>query len=200
MPQPIRFPATVEQLSRHTPDVASYRLRADLYFGLKQWEKAYDDYTVLDKEYKVRNDTVFQNRGICLYNMRKYDDAIRDFNRSLTYNRENATAVTYRGDCYLRLDKIPSALRDYNKAIAMDDKNAFAYAQRGRIHFLMQEYKEAIDDLDKAIRLEPSAEAYYYRGAAKDMLHDRDGACEDLQKAAGMRYMKAVQKSKEICR
>ncbi|MFB1490751.1 MULTISPECIES: ferredoxin--NADP reductase [unclassified Thiocapsa] len=29
MAQPIRFPATVEHITRHTPDVASYRLRAD---------------------------------------------------------------------------------------------------------------------------------------------------------------------------
>lgn len=29
MAQPIRFPATVEQVTRHTPDVATYRLRTD---------------------------------------------------------------------------------------------------------------------------------------------------------------------------
>ena len=29
MAQPIRFPATVEQVTHHTPDVATYRLRAD---------------------------------------------------------------------------------------------------------------------------------------------------------------------------
>ena len=63
-----------------------------------------------------------------------------------------------------------------------------------------KDYHNAIQDFDKAIEIEFNyAEAYYYRGNAKYLLNDRDGACLDWSKAAELGYIIAYKKLEINC-
>ena len=62
------------------------------------------------------------------------------------------------------------------------------------------DYQDAIQDFDKAIEIEPNyAEAYYYRGNAKQSLDDKVGACLDWGKAAELGYIIAYKKLEKFC-
>ena len=64
----------------------------------------------------------------------------------------------------------------------------------------MKKYELAIEDLNVVIkRCNNHAQAYYLRGACKDALHDYDGACRDMQKAASFHYQEAVNRVKKYC-
>ena len=58
----------------------------------------------------------------------------------------------------------------------------------------------ALEDLNKAIKINPTATAYFYRGAIKDMKKDSKGACADIGAAAEMGHEEAQNLKDKICR
>ena len=65
----------------------------------------------------------------------------------------------------------------------------------------MKKYNEAVSDFSLSIKLNPkSSDAYFFRGACKDALFDKEGACLDLKKAAALHHKEAVDKLDRYCR
>ena len=63
----------------------------------------------------------------------------------------------------------------------------------------MKKFDLALEDLTKSIKISPSGEAYFYRGAVKDLMKDKNGACQDLTKARDMGNEEAVEKLRRLC-
>ena len=62
---------------------------------------------------------------------------------------------------------------------------ALVYINRGFIHLHLKEYQAALEDSNLALELDPNLQqAYQNRGAARLGLGDKQGAKEDLQRAA----------------
>ncbi|MDC3275067.1 hypothetical protein OAU54_01995 [Flavobacteriaceae bacterium] len=85
------------------------------------------------------------------------------------------------------------AISSYDMVIELISEQDILYHMaifnRGMSYFLQDDdylYFKAIEDFTSAIELPQFSmlsEAYYFRGAAKYRVFDRDGACEDFKKS-----------------
>lgn len=86
------------------------------------------------------------NHGIQLFQEKKYQQAIEQFNLALQKNSKNAEIYFYRGTCYLMLHKPSIALVDFNQYLSMESIISDAYLHRGLAHQSLKNYTFAHED------------------------------------------------------
>ncbi len=144
------------------------------------------------REIEFSPDTAFPyvKRGSVYREAGRYQEAIQDFTKALTYlpnepNFLNERAITYQnwGDFYIINNNITAAkeayghaLEDYTQVINLIDSPP-AYCMRGNIRALLGHYDEAIEDYQAALQKNPCerlilniyymlANTYQYKGAS----------------------------------
>jgi len=160
-----------------------YLLRAQTFAGLKQFEKALEDF---DEAIKLnpKNADAYNGRGITYRKLEQHERAIEDYNRAIELNPNYAKAYYNRGNAYRKLNQPERAIEDYNKAIELNPDYVEAYNNRGLAYSDLKQYERAIEDYNKAIELNPDyAKAYYNRGNAYRKLNQPERAIEDYNKA-----------------
>ena len=176
------------------------RHRGDMYFDAEKYDKAVVDYTELIMKYgEKKNDTIFLRRGSCYNNLGKYDLANTDFNKAITYNRENTFLYVYRAENKVKQKNYTAAQIDLNKALSVDSKNLKALELRAQIYFNQNKFLLAIEDLNYVIKIKPTSEAYYQRAVCKQLSKDPKGPCEDLIKAATMGHEESKRIAAKNC-
>lgn len=149
-------------------------------------------------EYTLWNDVVqkspqkaraYSNRGVALLNLKRYDEAINDFNKTLSLNKTFKNAYFNRGSVYYYKKEYDKAIADFSKTIALDSTYALAYNNLGAILLERHQFSEAVSYFDKAILNDTNyAAAYNNRGVLSKALGN-------YQKAA-IDYKKAIEKNK----
>ena len=92
----------------------------------------YDDALKAANDGLKKNDeftNLYVNRGVALYNLGRYDDAIEDFNRVLIHrNNVNTAAIEathrYKGLAFEKLGRIEEAITDYKMLLRYDPQSA----------------------------------------------------------------------------
>lgn len=92
------------------------------------------------------------NRGSIYSNMREYEKALVDFNKSIEFLDEYANLYNNRGMVLHRLGRYEEALADFDKAIELED-TAISYLNRGLTQTELNNITQAEDDYDKALEL-----------------------------------------------
>lgn len=119
----------------------------------------------------------------------RHREAINKYDAALLLKRNYTEAYFGRGDAKLKLKDYRGALADYDTfllryfILEVEDKAK----GRGGINFdlvAMKSYAEL---------------AYYNRGAAKEMLGDKVGACKDFRKSCAAGNKRACKASKNAC-
>ena len=86
-----------------------------------------------------------------------------------------------RADEQEEVGDLAGALETLSTAIISDSANPKLHALRGRLHHLRKEWREAIADFDPALALKPTTPTtLFFRGRARSMLDDLDGALADF--------------------
>lgn len=94
---------------------------------------------------------IYNNRGICYYNLRQYNSALADYDKAAQLNPEDAEIYFNKGRTYKKLDQLGRAIASYDKAIELNPKHAAAY---NNLAFLLATAKEKkYFDGGKAVRL-----------------------------------------------
>jgi tetratricopeptide (TPR) repeat protein len=96
------------------------------------------------------------NRGITYFRLKRYDDALADFEQAVRLEPSQSSAYAYRGQAYAALQRHGEALADQDKAIWLDPSNALAYNARGITYSLQGRDDEALADYGRAIQLDPN--------------------------------------------
>jgi tetratricopeptide (TPR) repeat protein len=125
-------------------------------------------------------------RGILYTGMGKNDEAVDDFSRALTLDRNRAEAHRCRGVALLAKDLADLALDDLNTAVQLAPDDAEALYQRAQLLLHMKDGHRAIDDCRRALQLDPKyARAYQALAEAysKDSPPDYVGAVACYQEA-----------------
>lgn len=100
--------------------------------------------------------------GMVYYRWGHYDQAIREFNRSLRLNPANPRTFFYRGNAWRLKHNFPRALKDYDRALALEHHHRYYY-QRSQVLVRMGRIDEAIADMKTAVRLRPGYQSYRRR-------------------------------------
>ena len=180
-------------------DSLAYKKRANAYFMSENYAAAIADYTLLLTKYKVRDVTIPFNRGISYNKSGMYEKAVKDFTTSLMFDRENAEAYLQRAWANIQLNHISTAMADYLNAEHLSPKKPGIFEARGDLLYKLNKFQESIKDYDKAISLKSSPVLYYKRGQSKEMLKNKDEACQDYKKAYESGYEDAKEKTDNYC-
>jgi tetratricopeptide (TPR) repeat protein len=127
--------------------------------GMTLWNDVIKKYQTIPQAYI--------NRGIIFAGEKKYDEALRDYNKALEIEPQFSKAYNNRGGLMRSLKKYEEAIADFNKAIEIQPDYTIAYNNRGLLMNITKRYDQAISDYSKAISLKKDyAEAYSNRGIA----------------------------------
>jgi Tfp pilus assembly protein PilF len=96
----------------------------------------------------------YNNRGLANSNLRRYQDAVKDYSQAIRMNPEDAIAYNNRGNAYYAMMKYEPAESDYNDSIAINPQYANAYLNRGLAHYQMDKNDQACMDFKKACDLQ----------------------------------------------
>jgi len=96
------------------------------------------------------SDKTFNKQGIDHARSGEYQQAIEDFNQTISLDSNNAKAYYNRGLVYAHLGKSQQALEDFNQTISLDPNNTEAYFSRGHVYYDLGKKDRACNDWRKA--------------------------------------------------
>ena len=122
------------------------------------------------EEFSVENESnpvEWNNKGVALYLLGKYDEAIQAYDEAIRLDPEMAMAWNNKGWALHKLGKYDEAIQAYDKAIELKPEYAHAWNNKGETLRSQGNYADAILALDEAIRLDPkNAIVWYNKGLA----------------------------------
>lgn len=122
-------------------------------------------------------------KGNQLANIKKYTEALEQYQKALEIDPKNNRATLLIGLCYAQSGDLDAALPFVQRA-AKNNPSYTTFYNLGLVHSVRGESAEAIAALDRALELEPkSFEAYYQKGLAYGQIKKYALAIPAYQKA-----------------
>jgi tetratricopeptide (TPR) repeat protein len=129
--------------------------------------RAYDEALGYEKLSPVRKASIYSDRGVALWRLRRAEQALGDFDKAIELNPQFPQVYNNKGNALLELDRKLDAISAYGKAIELAPSYGVAYNNRGNARLEAGETEEAIEDFSAAIRYLPiNAVPYNGRGRA----------------------------------
>lgn len=131
-------------------DGALFEFQIECLSKINNLNLTYDYYSnliTLDSSMKG----IWSNRGIVLKKMKKYNEALQDYDKAIKYNNNDGLAYVNRGNLYCDLNKYNEALSDYRKALIIDSKHFKVYQLMGETFLKQNRLEEAREVLYKAL-------------------------------------------------
>lgn len=140
-----------------------YNSRAKIYELRGQLAQALKDYTKIielktkhpkDNDLKVstfsRLDYAYENRGVLLTKMGRYEESLSDFDKVIQISPDDPVAYRNRAIVYSNLGRLQDALNDYDKSLKLDPKNNQVWLNRGFVLDKLNRKNEAIENFGKS--------------------------------------------------
>lgn len=122
-------------------------------------------------------------KATSLIELKKYDEAIYNYNEALKFNDKNINIYLNIGIAKLNLKEYIEAIKYFSKVLELNPNYEIAYINRSSCYEKLEQYQDAIKDLDKAIELNQYNEnAYFYRGVYKQFIGLYDNSIDDFSK------------------
>ncbi len=157
-------------------------------------KEAHKIYRKLLKIYK-ENHLLYYFVGTTFLQLKKYNEAIINFEKSLTYNSNFAETYNNLGIALAEKKKYTFALNNYNKAINLKADYIDAYLNRGISFSKLKKYKEAIQDFNFVVNIDPyNSKAFNSLGNVLKELEKYDQAITSYEKAIKVdgNYLEAI--------
>jgi tetratricopeptide (TPR) repeat protein len=146
------IPLLTEQIEAE-PDDARLRLRrAELYIGLKQWERAIADYAEAIR-ISPNAHYLYGERGKAYAELGQFDKAFEDHSRLIELTPKDPGAWRARAELHVQMKQWEQAIADSNRAIELYPRDARLYDLRAVARLNIGEYSNAVDDWEEVLRL-----------------------------------------------
>ncbi len=114
---------------------------------------------------KSVNANELYHQGNTLYNLSRYEEALKHYENALEIKADYVEAWKEKGDTLYQLNQDEAAMDAYDRAIQLNPEYLEAWIKRGDVLNRLQRSSEAIASFDKALELLPeSAEAWNGKG------------------------------------
>ena len=135
------------------------------------------------------------SRGQTYQSLKRYEEALKDFDRAIELNSEYSGAISCRAQTYKYLKRYEEALKDFDRAIELDNDYAWASGNRGQIYQFLGQFESSLQDFDRAIELEPEDCEWdlYLRSLTLIKLDRPTEAQTDIQTAIALAQAKQVE-------
>lgn len=156
-----RIAALTAGIEKTPSDPQLYLQRGDLYFDIRSFDSAIDDYTraiALDDTL----DKAYFGRGMALGRKGAVDEGIADLSVFIARNPGDSVALTKRGVRHIWKGDFAAAEKDLTEAIRIDPSNAEAHDDLGVVLAQRGEHKTAETHFRATIRLDPSYQKAYH--------------------------------------
>lgn len=103
------------------------------------------------------------HRGLIYMNAMELDEAIRDFEKALTYVPEDWAAYNNLGCCYKYLGRFEEAVKYFEKAVEYmeDSKSLLPYSNMADCYEALGDYRKAIECYEKDLKLFPEYTSFW---------------------------------------
>jgi tetratricopeptide (TPR) repeat protein len=159
----LRWAETMVQAGKNADNAEVQRWGEQLANGLKAYEEkryevAVEMFTALLKHSEIQaqgRSIALSWRGQTYRSIKRYEEALKDFDCAIELNPKLDWAIGNRGITYRLIERYEEALKDFDCAIELNPKLDWAIARRGETYRLMERYEEALKDFNQAIELDP---------------------------------------------
>jgi tetratricopeptide (TPR) repeat protein len=123
---------------------------------------------------------------LTLYKLKKFEEAVKDFDFIISKDPTNHTHYGLRGWCYFYQKSYPEAIADFTSLLKLSPNEPIFRRFRAAAYFYLDEYEKAIEDTTEEIKINktPGNETYRIRANAYRRLGKNDLAEIDEQKFA----------------
>jgi tetratricopeptide (TPR) repeat protein len=115
------------------------------------WDDA--EKLVRNRPYVYGAERIYNNRGNELGHLRRYDEAIADFDKAIAISHPFDFMYGNRATAYYSLGKYQAALRDYDRAIALNPNSPNFYNGRALTYRALGNSAAAQEDFTKSCAL-----------------------------------------------
>jgi len=105
----------------------------------------------------------YYGRGIYMYMMGKYEEAIKYYNRALEIDPEHTRIINSKGDSLYLLQKYEEALECYNRALETDPAHIDSWGDKGTALTALKKYDGAINCFNRALEINPRDPGTWYK-------------------------------------
>ena len=120
------------------------------------------------------------NRAVTLFNLKKYAQALKDYEILSAAVPEESEYVFQIGNAYEQLDSTELAIHFYTKAIQLENDKFMYFFKRGTLYLHGGKFKEAEKDYNESLLLNPRHDnSLHNRGIALYRLGQTNKACLD---------------------
>ncbi len=171
-----------------------YRAKAVCNTALGKNDDAIKDYSMIIEQFHSKDADMFRLRGELFARQKMYPNAVKDFNKALTFKKDDVATLLARADANIAQGKTKyiQAETDYKKVLTIESANIRAARGLGKMYFEQEKWQLAIDNFSIAIKAGGNAEDYDLRGKANFKLNNKKAACEDFTKAEQMGFPDAA--------
>jgi len=96
---------------------------------------------------------LYRKLGNILWQMGKYEDALKISNRALHLNHNDSVLFNDRASIYISLERYDDAIKDYQSAIKLDLKDYSSYIGLGVIYRIKKDYTMAVKAYQEVLKL-----------------------------------------------
>ena len=172
-----------DHLTDSPDDINAYLLRADYYSLSGKLSLAAEDLIAAEK---ISDDhpRIYSIRGNLEMLVDNYNEAIKNYKRSLEIDSTNAVVLNSIAIAYFKSGKSSDCMKYFEKSIELDSTNPDTFANFGLVLFYSNDTLGAIKNLTKAVELNPaSVKNIIQLGALYDNIGEHNKAITIYNKA-----------------
>ena len=145
--------------------------------------------------------TAYNNKGVCLYRLEKFDEAIDNYSKAIELNPYYLDAYINKGICSRDMGKLSEADKEFKKALELYPNNYLVYYHLGITFSRMDKkyWNKGMDYFELAIRYKPDySETYFQKGILEMKMGLYGDAIQSFLKCKELRKKNDAECEKKI--
>ena len=163
-----------------------YVMRAMAYQGKNETQKAIADYSLaLASKINPSLELIAHKmRGLLLYQSKKYDEAVNDFDFTISKRQDDFKDYGFRGWSHFFKGNYPKAIADFDMVLKLSPAETGFRRFRAMAHYYLENYQKSVDDITEELKInsKPPVENYQIRSNAYRKLGNTELAELDEKK------------------